>query len=312
VNGIPQPAENYWAAARHILHFVGICGAGKSSLCATMAKLCESRGAKTVGTIDYDPHTPDDERAEDRAFSRELDRLNNEASRNDADVHRQIVQLCLAALARWRDSHANVVLVDRWYESYDDLPAACVQEIEDAIAASGFKMHHVLLLVGGPNEEDVADAIQRRLIATKQTRPDSWWPDYPARVAEFVGEEVAYQIEYSNFCKRGKFPYIAVHTDDMDWDRQAKHISFDVQRDVWIERFDAWWPSLSPKDQQTLRDERMASPIGKQRMCGMMPPRPVENWMLDHLPHNHAFWTAFGNFAVGTQDTHLAATQPQS
>jgi ABC-type cobalamin transport system ATPase subunit len=57
VNEIPQPDENYWGSARHILHFVGICGAGKSTLCARIADHCRGAGAKVIGTIDYDPHT---------------------------------------------------------------------------------------------------------------------------------------------------------------------------------------------------------------------------------------------------------------
>lgn len=288
---IPQPIENYWANARHILHFVGICGAGKSTLCARMADLCRSAGAKTIGTIDYDPHTPDHERAEERAFSRELDRLNMDAGCASATVHRQIVQHSLARLAQWKESDANVVFVDRWYESYDNLPAECAQEIESAVTASGFKMHHVLLLIGGSPEKSVADAIGHRLVATKQTRPDSWWPDYPARIKEFAAEEVAYQAEYTNFCMRGQFPYVGVYTDDMDWDRHAKHISFDIQRDAWIERFDAWWPSLTPEALRALRDARIPT-LGERRMCGMLPPRPNENWMLNYLPPTHPIWKA--------------------
>lgn len=290
VNGIPRPVENYWATARHILHFVGICGAGKSTLCARIADHCRSAGAKTIGTIDYDPHTPDHERAEERAFSRELDRLNMDAGSNLPEVHGQIVQHCLDTLTRWKASDANVVLVDRWYESYDNLPAESVRQIEDAIAASGFRMHHVLLLIGGPPETSVADAIERRLVATKKTRPGSWWPDYPARVREFAKEEAAYQVEYADFCKRGKFPYVWAYTDDMGWERHAKHISFDIQRDAWIERFDAWWPSLTPTGRQALRDERMPSPGDAGYKCRMTPSRSAAHWMLNHVPSNHPFW----------------------
>lgn len=237
---LPLPAKvataesDYWPAARDIFHFVGICGAGKTTLASRMAKRCKRFGGKAIGTLDYDPHTPDHERGDERAFSRELDRLNNEAGQADPAIHQQIVQHSLDLIERWKGSDANAVFVDRWYESYDGLPEACRGEIEAAIAASGFSLHHVLLLVEGgpdfapPSPSRNAESIRQRLLQTKAHRPDAWWATGPASLDEWVREEVAYQESYRKFCKASRFPTILLNTREISWDYDEKLIVSDL------------------------------------------------------------------------------------
>lgn len=236
----PVPLEleriqiDYWPSARDIFHFVGICGAGKTTLASRMAKRCERFGGKSIGTLDYDPHTPDHERGDERAFSRELDRRNNEAGQSDPAIHRQIVLHALDMLERWKASDANAVFVDRWYESYDGLPAACRGEIEEAIATSGFRLHHVLLLVeGGPNfappsPSRNAESIRQRLLHAKAHRSDAWWATGPGSLDEWVREESEYQEGYRQFCKASRFPTITLNTREMFWDYDEKLIVSDL------------------------------------------------------------------------------------
>jgi signal recognition particle GTPase len=141
-----QTEAELWPTARDIVHFVGMCGAGKSTLSSRLAARVARHGGKVIGTIDYYPHTPDHERAADRAFSRELDRRNIEADCTDPAVHQGIVDHTLASLSRWVESDANVVLVDRWHESYDNLPSAHVEYIEAASLMSTTSTEPVMSL----------------------------------------------------------------------------------------------------------------------------------------------------------------------
>lgn len=202
----------YWPQARHIFHFIGICGAGKSTLSSRLAKRCRRFKGKAVGTIDYDPHTPDHIRINERAFSRELDRLNMDAQFKDHNIHRQIVDHCLSMIKDWTASDANAIFVDRWYESYDQLPTHCRLEIEQAIALSGFQMQHILLLVGNSR-----DAIEERLLHTKDNRPGDWWAMGPETLEEWVTMETNYQREYQDFCAQSKFPTQSFDVTGMDW-----------------------------------------------------------------------------------------------
>lgn len=209
----------YWQEARHIFHFVGICGAGKSTLSSRLAKRCSSFGGQAIGTIDYDPHTPDHIRINERAFSRELDRLNMDAHFKDPKVHQKIVDHSLFILKNWTESDANAVFVDRWYESYDQLPNACRLEIESAIEASGFQMHHILLMVG-----DSRTAIQERLLHTKANRPGDWWEMGPSTLDQWVDMEANYQREYQDFCAHSKFPTHSFDVTEMKWDNIENNI----------------------------------------------------------------------------------------
>lgn len=213
-----------WTSARDIVHLVGICGAGKSTMAGRLARRVTSHGGKVIGTIDYDPHTPDHERAADRAFSRELDLRNVAAGCADAAVHDTIVEHTLATITRWVKSDANVVLVDRWYESYDGLSADHIKYIEAAISSSGFRVHHVLLLVEDRPLGNEDWVIRDRLLHTKNNRPAEWWSGVPNKLDDFVKEEQAYQEAYGAFLARSPFKSMWVRTTEMEWERYEQDI----------------------------------------------------------------------------------------
>lgn len=225
MNPIANTAEAaYWTSARDILHFVGVCGAGKTTLANRLAKRCAASGGRAIGTLDYDPHTPDHERTGDRAFSRELDRRNNAVGGHDLSIHREIVDHSLALLDAWRQSDANVVFVDRWHESYDHLPRNCQSEIEMAIVASGFRFRRILLLVADGIQGDEEELMRERLLHTKANRPEAWWATGPSTLNDWVGEEVAYQGEYRRFCEQSRFPTMTICTTAMKWDEYEAKI----------------------------------------------------------------------------------------
>lgn len=216
--------DEFWNSSRDIVHFVGICGAGKSTLSSRLAARIARHGAKVIGTIDYDPHTPDTDRAAERAFSRDLDRRNIAADCADPVVHQAIVDHTLDTLTRWMNSDANVVLVDRWYESYDRLPPEHIQYIEAAISSSGFRVHHVLLLIEDKPLGNEDWVIRDRLLHTKGTRPAEWWSNGPGDIEVFVKEEQAYQEQYGAFLARSPFDSMWVRTTEMEWERYEQDI----------------------------------------------------------------------------------------
>lgn len=234
-----------WPKARDIVHFVGICGAGKSTLSSRLAARVAKQGGKVIGTIDYDPHTPDDQRQSDRAFSRELDRLNIETGCADPVVHQNVVDHALATIDRWMQSDANVVLVDRWYESYDNLPSAHVEYIEAAIRSSGFRMHHVLLVVadGVFGNEDAA--IRQRVLHTKGTRPEAWWATGPGSLDGWVRGEQACQDAYRLFVRRSPFGSLTLNTVKMGWAEYEDSIVGSLVEGRWFEAFDEAWENRS-------------------------------------------------------------------
>lgn len=223
-----------WPGARDIIHFIGICGAGKSTLSSRLAARVARFGGKAIGTIDYDPHTPDHQRANERAFSRELDQLNIAAGCTDPAIHQHIVDHTLSMLEQWMQSDANVVLVDRWYESYDGLPPEHVAYIEAAIQSSGFRVHHVMLVVAESvfgNEEEV---IRQRMLHTKGTRPEEWWASGPDSLDTWVREEQAYQDQYRLFVHRSPFPFYSFTTLGMDWPDYEQRVAEYMIEDRWF------------------------------------------------------------------------------
>lgn len=211
--------QDFWLHAKHIVHFIGPCGAGKTTMSTRMAERCRKYGGKAIGTVDWDPHIPDDQRAADRAFSRMLDQRNNAASGKDQAVHEDIVQYSLAMIASWERSDANLVLVDRWYESYDDFPFECATQINNALAKSGFTVTVVNLHISAPaGAGSDIDAMSTRLVQTRANRPESWWTSEMGTVVEMARAECAYQDSYREFCLRSPFTDIQMPTADMDWD----------------------------------------------------------------------------------------------
>lgn len=230
----------FWPQSRDILHFIGINGAGKSTLSNRMAARCERFGGKAIRTIDYHPHIPDNQHPDDRAFSRELDRLNNEAGRNNFNIHRQIVENSLAQIERWKASDANLVVADRWYESYDGLPSACMDEIEAGIKASGFRLVRIFLLVSQGLGYDSYPIIKARLQHTQTQRGESWCDG--KKLEEMVREEMDYQEEYRQFCvnRAGKVPLLARTTTKMSWDEYENWIVDSLMHNQWFHDWQAW------------------------------------------------------------------------
>ena len=241
-----------WRTSRDIVHFVGICGAGKSTMCADLARRIEGHGGKVIGTIDYDPHTPDHEAAAEHAFSRELDQRNIAASCLDPAVHEAIVRHTLATLTRWVESDANVVLVDRWYESYDLLPPEHVSYIEAAIRSSGFRVHHVLLVVANSIFGNDLEPIRARLLHTKGTRPASWWNSGPASLDAWAREEQACQDAYRVFVHRSPFGSLEINTLGMDWPEYEDEIVSSLIQRRWFDAFEGSWNDRSRRPEHAL------------------------------------------------------------
>ncbi len=195
-----------------ILHLMGICGAGKTTLMARLSEAFTAQGKQVLTTLDYDPAIADNLQSSSRAFSRELDHLNNQPG-GCAD---KIEEHALACLQQWQAASADVVLVDRWYESYDDLPETVIARIERALLDSGLPILQVLLVVGGN--------LASRMEYTKNHRSQSWWESGPATLAEWVKEESAYQEAYRQYCERSPFPTLVIDSQEMDWDSYLAQI----------------------------------------------------------------------------------------
>lgn len=205
----------YWRTARHLLHFVGICGAGKTTLSKHMVDRCRAQGGVTIGTLDWDPHVQDESRVADRAFRRDLD-LAMIADPADAMIHREIVNHSLQVIENWKASNANLVVVDRFIESYDYLPSAAMCEVQSALKESGFIVSQALLVVG--LELDRHENIAMRLQHTKEHRPSQWWTTTPQNITVFAEEEAKYQAAYRAYCAASPFGTAVVDTAGMQWD----------------------------------------------------------------------------------------------
>lgn len=275
--------EAGWRHGREIIHFVGMCGAGKTTLSNRLAKRCAGVGGQAIGTIDWDPHIPDATQESSRAFSRELDRLNTQAGGSNPLVHQQIVAHTLESIASWTRSKANFVFVDRWYESYDNLPPAARNEIEAAVQKSGFKMRHVLLTV-----EDTPEAVRARMFHTKANRTPEWWATGPDSLDEWTQSELACQREYRSFCQASPFPSWEYDTSEMQWGKLERAIAFDILLDRWLDAFEDWWPGLPGEHRSWIIKQRIAQ--DGTTMFGTSPPRRYPYMLLDYLPPSHPFW----------------------
>lgn len=223
---ISEGEAEFWRQTQDIIHLIGICGSGKTTLAHQLADRCTRYGGRAISTIDYDPHISDHERSEERAFNRELDRLNSEAKGRDPLIHQQIVARSLQQIVAWKQSHANIVLVDRWYESYDGLPECCMDQIEAAIQDSGFRLCRILLVVAEDLSAYGECEIRRRLLHTKEHRPESWWKTGPDSLNQWVREECDYQEQYRQFCRnRSKGVHLLMTlTTKMEWNDYENRI----------------------------------------------------------------------------------------
>lgn len=130
-----------------ILHFVGICGSGKSTLCNSLIQFLEFENLRVIKTLDYDINIQDKDKQNERAFNRELDLLNNKYNGKNLYVQEKIVEHCLNLIRLWENAKADILLVDRWYESYDNLFPEHIITIEQAIKNSNLDMKHIFLKV---------------------------------------------------------------------------------------------------------------------------------------------------------------------
>ena len=198
---------DWWRNSRHIVHLIGVNGSGKSTLGRRLAQRCASHGGKAI--LD----------SEQRAYDPDFERAN--AGRSDFHaLHRETADRAIALLNDWARSDANLVVVDRWHESYDfALPANLLDEIDSAIASSGFRLRLVQLLVGGDSFSLADDflAMSARVAHTKAHRPASWWATGRGSFEDRVREECDCQAAYGQFFERSPFPKIRVFTTEMNW-----------------------------------------------------------------------------------------------
>lgn len=205
----------FWPAARHVLHFMGVCGAGKTTLSQRIADRCRRYGGIAVGTVDWDPHTADQDRIAERAFRRDLDQAMS-AAPGDTAVHDAVVEHSLSMVDRWRRTQANLIVVDRFIESYDHLEVVARARIQDALAAAGFSVLQVLLVVGGLRVDRPHNMV-RRLKDTRQHRPASWWATGPATIEMWAEEEASCQATYRAYCGGSIFRTLVIDSTEMSW-----------------------------------------------------------------------------------------------
>jgi hypothetical protein len=207
--------SDFWPKARHVIHFMGICGAGKSTLSRRLADRCRRRGGQALGTMDWDPHVADQERVADRAFRRDLDQAMITAP-EDVSIHRDIVRHSLDVIEAWRATSANLIVIDRFIESYDHLGDADRRMVQDSLAEAGFTVTQVLLVVGGLRQTH-RESVVRRIEHTRRHRPEEWWSTGPATADLWAEEEIRCQCAYLDYCRASPFPTMIVDTTDMDW-----------------------------------------------------------------------------------------------
>jgi len=175
--------KELWANGRELLYFIGVNGAGKSTLAKRLADRCIKHGGIVI--ID----------SENRAYNKEFDCANTGST--DQSVHRQVIDGAIALIEEWKRSDANLVIVDRWYESYDiELSLSSLEEIEAALKSSGFRVRVVHLIVGGSfsGADDFA-SMSARMAHTKANRPAAWW-DTGRRLRSAFGEELLQTVHF--------------------------------------------------------------------------------------------------------------------
>jgi adenylate kinase family enzyme len=256
----------FWHSARHILHFAGICGAGKTTLSNRIASRCHAHGGVASSTLDWDLRVPDQRRLTERAFRRDLD-LALIADPTNTAIHRQIVDHSLAVIADWKESKSNLVVVDRFVESYDHLPPDAVREIQGALAESGFRVSQVLLVIG--LELNRHDGIAARLQHTKDHRPAQWWDTTPKDLDVFAEDEAQYQEAYRSYCEASPYDTAVVDTTKMDWNQYEQALVDHMMLDSELANHH-WTDSMK---QHAINAHNYFSPSSKHGMS-----RPGFKW----------------------------------
>jgi ABC-type oligopeptide transport system ATPase subunit len=201
--------KELWTGARNILYFIGVNGAGKSTLAHNIAERCKAHGGHVI--LD----------AEERAFDRKF------MGRSDAETHHEIVSHCIALIDDWKRSTANLIIIDRWYETYITecgLKSEHVDEIEDALKESGFNIRLVNLVIGSDVRVDDYETMLARLVHTKAHRPVDWWDESRGTVEERARADCSYQALNKAFASNFPFASVTIATKDMDWDNYAQRI----------------------------------------------------------------------------------------
>ena len=187
-----------------ILHFVGVNGAGKSTLALQVSRRLQRRGKTVIRDSEHYAYNP--------AFDRTIARLSLEEARL------RILDRAVSAIESWADVGADVVIVDRWHESYDqELLPEQLSVIEAAVRNAGFALQLVHLVVGKDGQSDDFATMFARTAHTRANRPEAWWLRGEGTIAERTMAECAYQQVYRQFCARSPFPSATICTTDMDW-----------------------------------------------------------------------------------------------
>ena len=241
---IPSPVAEMelWSTARDILYFVGVNGTGKTTLANMVANRCKANG----GSVILD--------AEHRAFDRRF------MGRRDTVAHNEIVDSSLALIDEWKRSDANLVIVDRWYETYITecgLPLEYVVEIEGALKSSGFNVHLQHLVIGKTVMSDDRETKLARLAHTKAHRPAEWWDESRGTLEERAEADCRYQSLNREFCSRFAlstgFSVATTCTSQMLWDT---HVDQLVQSMSFTRR----WDGFSDSQAVAVLDQMIATP----------------------------------------------------
>lgn len=258
--------SKFWHGARHIVHFVGICGSGKTTLSNRLVNRCFAHGIIPKGTIDWDPHVADDLYLTKRAFRRDLDLAMADDPYN-IDIQSKIIDHSLQLINQWIDSDVNLVVLDRFIESYDYLSAKDIQKVQSALAASGFTVIQVLLVIGLNISR--LDQIAERLQQTRKYRPSQWWNSGPGTIELFAAEEMKCQTTYRLYCETSPFFTAVIDTTQMQWDSYEKAIVNELMLQKRV-RSEPWNVSM-------IEHVSNAYPInGPSARCRMS--RPGFNW----------------------------------
>jgi hypothetical protein len=176
---------------------MGVNGAGKTTLAPLIAQ-----------TLDV-PCILD---CEERAFSREL---AIGVDKSDKQLHRRIVEHCKSMADAWKNDPADVVIVDRFYETYvteSGIGPTEINEIEEYIQSCG--LHGLWINLVLPDD---FEAMLARFMHTKNQRPDSWFD--PSRGS--VDERVEYDMRCQDVNRLmqyvSRFAYYEIDTSSMNW-----------------------------------------------------------------------------------------------
>lgn len=190
--------------ARKLLYLIGVNGAGKSTLARRIAAAAREAGI-TV-------HVDSEQVAFDPAVDRALQPLPDALARSAVLTRaRQLVEC-------WRTMPAELIVVDRWIESYDVvLEQADVDTILAQLAVAGIALHPVHLVVGADERSDDIETMVERTRHNRAHRSEEWWALGEGSEEDRAAEECAYQAQYRRFS--AQLPSaITICTTVMDWD----------------------------------------------------------------------------------------------